>query len=1076
LSLSVVIARASGGRYKQRAECVRSARQDAGVIVIHAMWSRDSRLCLWGEDSSLPVRARGRPGRPAASPKPRLHPFACGATALGAALARLGAPLPSSGMPDSRLTVTLPSSAKGPQASPQLLRAVEDDGVRVPFDRVEAWEVPVLTVPAGALLDMALGVPPGPVAAVVVGDSLRFLAEAAKLALELVARGRLRAGLVRHGETWVARWLPVTDDPEDTARVELLQRAMPAVVAAQRPREASGTVVRDVLGTVVDASARGLLDGAGDPQSEPPVDAWLAALAADDPAVRGDAWELAALAEQLDEWWADAQRYAAQRMFRTCFRLVPPDEPEGDEDSGEPSAAEDTPEPERPWRVEILLQSKEDPSVLVPAADVWSRSDRLTALGRMLENPQERLLGGLGHALRLWPELEPALRETTPTQVELSVEAAHRFLRDAAPALEQGGFAVLVPPWWRQRVRVKLRVEPAGEWEQSTGLFGLDGLCAYEWQIAIGEATLSLSELQALAALKVPLVKARGRWVALRAEDVEAAMRFLERRRRRGRAAAGELLRIGLGLDGAKRSADAPVVELDATGWVGDLLNADGDRKLERISTPKAFAGELRPYQERGLAWLAFLSSVGLGACLADDMGLGKTIQLLALLLAEREQPAQNGARRRPRPVGPTLLICPMSVAGNWEREAQRFAPGLRVHVHHGRERLKGRAFARAARAADLILTTYALALRDRDALAEIAWERVVLDEAQNIKSIEAKQTRAIRALRARHRVALTGTPVENRLSELHSIMDFLNPGLLGSATGFRERFAHPIERYRDGVATRSLRQATGPFILRRLKTDRDIISDLPEKIEMRVDCHLTREQATLYQAVVDEMLEKASRAEGIERSGVVLAALVKLKQICNHPAHLLRDRSRLDGRSGKLARVEEIVDEALAEGDRVLCFTQFAEFGHDLRGHLQERTGREVLFLHGGTPKAARDEMVARFQADGGPPLFVLSLKAGGTGLNLTAANHVIHFDRWWNPAVEDQATDRAFRIGQRKTVQVRKLTCVGTLEERIDQLIAEKRDLAESIVGSGEAWLTKLDTAQLRELVALSTDAVAA
>jgi SNF2 family DNA or RNA helicase len=715
------------------------------------------------------------------------------------------------------------------------------------------------------------------------------------------------------------------------------------------------------------------------------------------------------------------------------------------------------------------MQAKDDPSVLIPAEDVWAANGSgLTVLRRRLADPQERLLGGLGHALRLWPELEPALRDPAPTGVELTVEAAYRFLREAAPALEQAGFAVQAPPWWSKRLSVKLHVRPLdGEWEEGIGLLGLDGLCAFEWRLALGDSTLSLSELRELAALKLPLVQARGQWVALRPEDVEAALAFFERRQQEGAAPVDELLRAGLGLDGAESGLS--VAGIEAEGWLKELLSTDGDRRLEEMGTPAALQGELRPYQQRGLAWLSFLSSLGLGACLADDMGLGKTVQLLALLLAERER--RNGSRRR---VGPTLLVCPMSVVGNWERETERFAPTLRVHVHHGRDRLGGREFARAARRSDLVITTYAVAARDRETLDTVQWERVALDEAQNIQSRDAKQTRAIRGLKARHRVALTGTPVENRLSELHSIMDFLNPGLLGPAARFRSRFATPIERYRDEAAAAQLKRATGPFILRRLKTDKTIVSDLPDKIEMKVLCHLTREQATLYQAVVDEMLEAAAVAEGIERRGVVLAAMMKLKQVCNHPAQLLKDRSQLAGRSGKLARLEEILEEALAEGDSALLFTQFAELGHMLKGHLQERFGREVLFLHGGTPKSARDEMVARFQGGGGPAVFVLSLKAGGTGLNLTAANHVIHFDRWWNPAVEDQATDRAFRIGQRRNVQVRKLTCVGTLEERIDRMIEEKKDLTERIVGTGEAWLTELDTAQLSELVALSRNAV--
>ncbi|HYB26152.1 MAG TPA: DEAD/DEAH box helicase [Solirubrobacteraceae bacterium] len=977
-----------------------------------------------------------------------------------------------------RAPVLLPSFDDGPQASPHLLRADEERAAVGRPGLLRPWVVPVAAFAPADAVKLVLGLPSADEPGVAVGDSLRFLAEVAKLALELLARGRVLPALVRRKDRWLGRWEPVTIHPGDAERVGMLAQSMPPLLRADVGLSEHGrlpeTLAADVLGAFIDACARrflsdGLLPARERRRSPSAVQTWLAALTGADAAGHADQLELAALAEQLEGWREAMERYAAHRSFRTCFRLSspedhgsgrPPEGPEADVDGG----------PE-PWRVEILLQAKDDPSVLVPAESVWSSNgDGLRVLGRQIEDPQERLLGGLGHAVRLWPELEVALHQPAPTTVELDTQAAFGFLRDAVPALEQAGFGVLAPAWWSKRLRLKLKAEPSEEWEEGAGLFSLDGLCAYEWRIAVGDATLSVTELRELAALKLPLVMARGEWIVLRPEDIEAALKFFEGRQERGEAPAAELVReslaLGIGHD------DAPETEIEATGWLSELLSANDERRLKEIATPVSFAGELRPYQQRGLAWLSFLSRLGLGACLADDMGLGKTPQTLALLLAEREQ---HTARSRKRP-GPTLLICPMSVVGNWQREAERFAPSLRILVHHGTERLTGRRFVTAARRSDLVITTYAVATRDRETLAGVKWERVALDEAQNIKTRDAKQTRAIRSLPARHRIALTGTPVENRLTELHSIMDFLNPGLLGPAATFKRSYATPIERWRDQRATERLRQATGPFILRRLKVDKEIISDLPDKIEMRVDCHLTREQATLYQAVVDEMLEKAERAEGIERSGIILAALMKLKQACNHPAHLLKDRSELAGRSGKLTRLEEILAEALAENDKALCFTQFAEFGHPLRGHLQERLGREVLFLHGGTPKTARDEMVRRFQTEGGPPLFVLSLKAGGTGLNLTSANHVVHFDRWWNPAVEDQATDRAFRIGQRKNVQVRKLTCVGTLEERIDTLIAQKKELAERIIGTGERWITELDTAQLRELVTLSREAVEA
>ncbi len=1064
------------------------------MIALHAIWSRDSQLCIWCEDAALPARAAKRRGRVPEKPRPRAHPFAGSVTELREALARLGIALAAEEYTDHLVTLALPSFRDGPQHSPQLLRPDDDESAGNPAF-LHPWVVPAMALGPIPALDVLLALPADNRVGVAVGDSLWFLAEAAKLALELVARGRVLPGLVRCDEEWVARWRAITVDPNDAERVRWLSASMPPLVGAEFSTSAVGSpreaVVDDLLGAVVDGCARHFLAEGLVPRrvrrrsasSLSAVDAWLAALTDADPVVRAGALALAALAEQLDEWRHAGEWYAAHRMFRTCFRLSAPEElpdivdeglqRQGNGDGPSADTREESTSPS--WRVEILLQAKDDPSILVPAADVWSSNGSgLHMPGREIADPQERLLGGLGHALRLWPELEPALREPAPTGLDLSQQAAYSFVRSAAPALEQAGFGVLAPAWWTQRLRLKLQAEPMKEWEEGSGLFSLDGLCSYEWSVAVGDATLTVAELRELAALKLPLVMARGQWIVLRPEDIEAALAFFQGRAERGEAPAAELLRDGLGLDAGQ--PDLPAMEIDAGGWLKELLSSNHERKLRPVEVPASFDGHLRPYQERGLAWLSFLSTLGLGACLADDMGLGKTVQLLALLLAERQPTANGPSKRRPKRPSPTLLICPMSVVGNWQREAARFAPDLRVHVHHGRERLRGTKLTRVVRSSDLVITTYALATRDCEQLSALEWGRLTLDEAQNIKTIESKQTRAIRSLPARHRVALTGTPVENRLTELHSIMDFLNPGLLGSAAGFKRHYAKPIERWRDPSATEKLRSATSPFILRRLKTDKRIISDLPEKIEMRVDCHLTKEQATLYQAVVDEMLEKAERAQGIERSGIILAALMKLKQACNHPAHLLKDRSDLEGRSGKLARLEEILAEALAEGDKALCFTQFTEFGQMLKPHLQERLGREVLFLHGGTPKTARDEMVRQFQAVDGPSLFVLSLKAGGTGLNLTAANHVIHFDRWWNPAVEDQATDRAFRIGQKKTVQVRKLMCVGTLEERIDVLIAQKKDLADQIVGSSsEAWITELDSNQLRDLVVLSADAVA-
>jgi non-specific serine/threonine protein kinase len=1021
------------------------------LIVLHAIWPEHSGLAVFGEDSTRPLRRGRRPK----TPDVRAHPFACDAETIASALAEVAGSFAGITAVETNLQLLLPSTPAAPLPSP-FLPVLHDGDVATP--ELVAWRVPAQLLTSPGALDalLAVGLNEKPHSEVLIGDSLLYYAEVAKLALELVAGGRVVPALERSGGDDFAVWRPVLRAAQETNRLIELATALPPVCRAAEPERAPRRIVVAALEALVDACVRESLVLEPPPWGELPAGrakripaaraVWVTALCAADPRVAGKQSELEKLSRDLNAWLEPIT--GAPSDARTCFRLTPPNENE----------------PEDDWRLEFLLQSLEDPSLLVPAVRIWEtpRAD-VDVLGRTFRGAHEQLLADLGRALRLFPPLARALRTAAPVGMELTVAEAHRFLREAAPLFEQAGFTVLIPQWWKKppvRLGVRMRAQPR---ETQAGL-GLEQLCDYEWQLALGDQTLSADEFRRLANLKVPLVRMRGQWVELRPEQIEAALALLDRNALSGTMTVSDVVRLGLGV--APAATGLPVVGFDGTGWLNELLSA-GPTQSRTMQAPDAFAGTLRPYQERGLAWLAFLDKLALGACLADDMGLGKTIQLLALLLSEREQ-------AKDRVIAPTLLVCPMSVVGNWQHEAARFAPALRVHVHHGGERLSGEQFARILSDVDLVVTTYGLVARDQEQLAAVRWERVVLDEAQNIKNSAARQAQAVRMLPAARRIALTGTPIENRLSELWSIFHFLNPGLLGSASEFRKRFATPIERYHDRDSAETLKRITAPFILRRLKTDRTIISDLPDKMEMKVYCNLTREQATLYQAVVDEMLEKIANSEGIERRGLVLSTMLKLKQVCNHPAQLLGDGSALPGRSGKVAHLEEMLDEVLSDGDRALVFTQFAEMGRLLQAHLQKRLARPVPFLHGSTSMKARDAMVAGFQAEDGQPVMLISLKAGGTGLNLTAANHVVHFDRWWNPAVEDQATDRAFRIGQNRNVQVRKFICAGTLEERIDAMIEDKKDLAGRIVGAGEAWLTELSTAELRQLVALSKDAV--
>lgn len=1079
------------------------------MLVIHGIWARGA-LCLWAEDSALPASldapAGGRPSR-----APRPHPFAADPGVLGDALGLLGeGPRDlASKTPADELSLWLPSAGPGPACAPELIRPADPDGderADNPRGRRAAlgcWRVPALAFgPAAALTLLAVLDPVDSRRAaaahpdLIAGGSAVYWAAVARFAADLCARGRVLPVLIKADDDWAAAWRPVLTGP-DAPRAAELAGAMPPVCRAGEPGgEAPGPLLAAALDALADAAARdrfdvgqhgGLQHGGLQhwallpprrgrrPAHVPVAERWAAALTGPDAGVEvataEDEAEVAELAAALDAWRAAAQAPAGP--VRTCFRLV------------EPVHEDDRP-PDDEWRVEFTLQSAEDPSLMLAADDVWAGTGGWAPGG--IARPDEELLLGLGSAARLFGELEDALRDPAPAGIALDTAGAFRFLKETGPLLAGAGFGVLLPDWARKaRLGLKLTSRSQGRTPTASASapngsgFGLNDLVEFRYDLAVGDTTLDADELAELAQLKIPLVRVRGQWVELDEGNLQAALKFMARGRE-GVMRAGDVLVAGL----RGPEEDLEVTAVAADGWLGDLLSGAGDRSLTPVTAPSSFRGDLRPYQERGLAWLSFLSDLGLGGILADDMGLGKSVQTLALL--DHERVASRGAAvalgaaeagaaapGEPRGTGPTLLVCPMSLVGNWQREAERFTPDLAVHVHHGSDRLSGPDLHAALTGVDLVITTYALAARDREALAAVPWRRVVCDEAQNIKNAGTRQARAVRGLPARSRLALTGTPVENHLGELWSIMEFTSPGLLGPAEKFREHFAVPVQRHGDEEAAARLKRLTGPFILRRVKTDRTIISDLPDKIEMKIWCTLTPEQASLYQATVTDMLARIDAAEAdIERRGLVLATMAKLKQVCNHPAHLLGDGSRLPGRSGKLARLEEICEEIVAAGDKALCFTQYAEFGRVLQPYLAARLGCPVLYLHGGTGRSTRDALVAEFQNAAEPAVFLLSLKAGGTGLNLTAASHVIHFDRWWNPAVEDQATDRAFRIGQRKDVQVRKFVCVGTLEERIDAMIEEKKALAERIVGTGEGWLTELSSADLREVLALSPEAV--
>ncbi len=883
-----------------------------------------------------------------------------------------------------------------------------------------------------------------------VGSSLRWLGEVALWGTELVAQGHMvpvlrsatgapsggRPGSGRHR----VRWVPALVGRE---RLHDLVVRMPGAVSCLQNATPADAAARSILSAVVDAVSRAgagrLVAPAAPPHAGTRTEIAEALLSGlDGRPFIADIDPAGKVGDDLKRWAAPV---TSNHRVGLIVRLDPPEQHGG-------------------WLLTVEATGVDKHPMPVEHALVVSSGTKSQHVEAQLKR-LERLV--------------PALRRpsTRRGQVVLDGDEAMELMFTTGPSLQAAGFEVSLPRVSRRRPSPQLRLfaEALGGESQ----VGVRQLSNVRWTVLFDDLELDAAEISRLAKEASPLVRVRGRWVHLDRADLTAAAAALAERAAITQMSGAEMIRHAVGLEG---SALGGPVRVEGTGWAAELLKGATSHPPAPIDTPDGFAGQLRSYQAEAAGWLAFLDRAGLGGCLAMDMGLGKTPTLLAHMLLDKGH-------------GPSLVICPPAVLGNWAAEAARFTRSLKVSLHHGPRRAEGEAIAKLAGLSDVVLTTYATAVRDIEALSALHWRRVVVDEAQVIKNHTSDTARELRRLSADSRLALTGTPVENGLGDLWAILDWTNPGLVGGRSSFIENLSRnsAVVAPRgetdgadgEGAAARgappqrseesALRALNGLLIFRRTKNEPEIAAELPDKVDRLDHCSMTSEQIGLYQAVVNRLLDNGLDSDANQRKGQVLAAITALKQICDHPAAFLGeedDQDTLVGRSGKLSRLEEIVDDVFAAGERILVFTHFARWGERLAAHLSQRTATKVGCYHGGLSRTVRDELIAEFQQGTGAGALVLSIKAGGSGLNLTAANHVVLYDRWWNPAVEDQARDRAWRIGQQNTVMCHRLVCPGTVDEQVEEIVAGKRRIAGMVLPA-RSTLGDLDAEQLRAALGL-------
>lgn len=1043
------------------------------MIILHGGIC-ENRFFVWAEASpdTQNIDTVKKRGRKKKIPDVMLYPYSCKEDRLVECIRAIGIVSASHKISVQKLIVWIPSSDNKPVPSNPLING----SMSVPVDclTLKPWKITAVALTIEQVVKFLCKCS-GKYkfqSGILIGNDVVFCLTVLRFAGSLVAEQQYLPDVILRNKIYIARWKPVYFYSNKNI-LNKLANNMPDILRSITMSADSSlnisriSFVSEFINTIVDYLVRSNFPVSKDNQhkkravAEHMHDRWISALQSSDGIMTGNADKLKSFAEVVHSWHRPVT-LSAESPFRLCFRLEEPEDKDmmRDEDEQITETADK-------WYIRFLLQSVDDPSLFISITDAFKKKRTSRKIFNQNKfNVTEYILSSLGQASSIFKYFEDSLKTSVPDGHALNTVETMEFLTVYASILEQSGFGVMLPAWWINKgtkTRLSARAKIKSPKMQSAGMLSLSDIIDFNWEIAIGDEKLSYEELERISNLKTSLVKIRGQWVQMSADEIKSALKLISAKMS-SKTTLKDIVRMSLGI--VQNTDSIAYRGVSASGWISDFLNQlNNGSGFEELSQPDKFQGVLRPYQLRGYSWLHFLKQWGLGACLADDMGLGKTIQTLALL----QKDWTAGDKR------PVLLICPTSVAGNWHKEAQRFTPNLPVMVHHGIGRKRDDAFIKEAEKYALIISSYAILVRDSKFLQHIYWKGVILDEAQNIKNPETKQSKYAQSLNSDFRIALTGTPIENNVGDLWSIMQFLNPGFLGTQTDFKRKYFIPIQAYKDASAVERLKRITRPFVLRRLKTDKTIISDLPEKMEMKLFSTLTKEQASLYGAVVKDTMKKLDVVNGIDRKGLVLSTLSKLKQVCNHPAHFLGDNSVVKGRSGKLILLTEMLEEIILADERTLIFSQFSKMGEILRKYLQETFGEEVFFLHGAISKKKRDLMVERFQsAENAPHIFVLSLKAGGVGLNLTRANHVFHFDRWWNPSVENQATDRVFRIGQLKNVQVHKFVCIGTMEERIDEMIESKKQLADNIVGTDEGWLTELSTAELKDIFKLRKTAV--